>query len=254
MSATDTPKEERDVLVLRLTGLLARLGAHEIDETARPFHPPSTSGITGLIGNALGLSRDQGDLLDALQASLLWAARFDRAGALLSDFQVIDLGQPHLDPENSWTTHGKLPARMGASGKTTHKRQRTYLQDMHVTLAITLEPVDGMSEVITLDAIEEAIKKPARALYLGVKSAPPSCPLFHARHRGAGSLTEALARTPLPSRHDTTLRCYRLLGAREEVEVGRGVDVVEVRDRRLHTAFTHAGSSRLLRWRQEANF
>ncbi len=178
----------RDVLVLRMDAPLLSFGAPTVDSLGKTAAHPSRSMLTGLLANALGWGYGAADLqrMTALQARLTWAARRDRAGEPLTEYQTVDLGQKHLwaiagkSAEGygpvSWTTRGAIEERAGAPANATgtHQRWRDHWADAVYTVAVGLAPGAGPA----LAELAEAVKRPARPLFLGRKSCPPAAPLF----------------------------------------------------------------------------
>ena len=100
------------------------------------------------------------------------AARRDRAGREVVDFQIANLGDIG---DTAWTTEGVAETR----GRTDNViRYRHYLADAVYTLALALVQPD---ETPTLADVESALKTPARPLYIGRKCCVPSSPLLRER-------------------------------------------------------------------------
>jgi CRISPR system Cascade subunit CasD len=188
---------EREVLLLRLDAPLMSFGGVQVDERGVTEAFPTLSMLTGLLGNALGYEHRDADRLERLQERLGYAARRDRPGTALVDFQTVDLGQPFL--RETWTTLGAVAARGGGSAKTgTHIRYRHYWADAVFTVALTLEPE---SEDPGLATCAAALVAPERPLFLGRKSCLPAVPVVLGTVRSE-SLRAALLRAPLSHRAD----------------------------------------------------
>ncbi|MFT7721621.1 MAG: type I-E CRISPR-associated protein Cas5/CasD [Roseateles sp.] len=175
-------------LLLRLEGPLMAFGGPAVDQF-RPVQPwPAISLLTGLLGNALGWRRQEGARLDRLQARLRWAARLDREGVPLTEFQTAQLGKDDL----GWTTRGQPEGRDGGpdSYKSPHLRWRMHRADASVLVALALSPAD---EAPTLDALAQALQRPARPLFLGRKACLPATPLFAGWQAAADPLSAVLA-------------------------------------------------------------
>jgi CRISPR system Cascade subunit CasD len=184
-----------NVLLVRLDEPLLSFGGTVVDAKNVTDDMPSRSMVTGLLGNALGYDHRDFDLLDRLQSRLRLAARRDRAGERLVDFQTVDLGQGFL--EAGWTTWGVKEGREGGTaGEGTHIRYRHYLADAVYTLAVA---IDEAHESPTLHEVAAALDTPARPLFLGRKACLPSAPLKLGLVE-AGSLLEALRDAPVSSR------------------------------------------------------
>lgn len=156
-------------LLMRLEGPLMSFGTVAVDYR-RPVQPwPATSMLTGLLANAMGWTRQLGDALDGLQARLRWAARIDRPGVALNDFQTAQLGKD----DQGWTTRGVVEGREGGANSydSPHLRSRDYRADASVLVAVRLEPADVYP---TLDELSVALDAPRRPLFLGRKGCPPA--------------------------------------------------------------------------------
>lgn len=196
------PSGAVDVLILRLDAPLLSFGGIAVDENRPTAEFPGRAMLTGLLANALGWYHQDAEALNQLQARLVYAARQERPGQLLEDFQTVDLGQDFL--REGWTTHGRPETRgKGSATQTTHIRRRWYLADAAYTIALTLDPA---SVSPTLDDLERALLHPARPLFLGRKACLPSRPLLGHRHETdrlhAASPLAALASLPRWSQGD----------------------------------------------------
>lgn len=165
-----------DILLLRLDAPLMSFGAPIIDRfgTIQPY--PTLSMLTGLLSNALGYDHWQYDLLQRLQERLHYACRQDHPGTRVSDYQTVDLGQPCMEDNRAWTTHGALSKRKGGPASSgTHIRYRDYWADAIYTLAVTLIPPN---EAPAIDNLADALEHPARPLFIGRKPCLPSVPIL----------------------------------------------------------------------------
>lgn len=180
-------------LVLRLEAPLMSFGGVRVDHHNKTDEFPYRAMLCGLVANALGMDRRNEIAHESLQRRIRYAARRDRAGALHVDYQTVDLGAPSMTSDLAWTTNGELePRKGGDAADGTHIRLRHYLADAIVTVALTLAPE---VEPPTLDDVEQALRRPARPLFLGRRCCIPSGPLLVARVEVA-SLREALERVP----------------------------------------------------------
>jgi CRISPR system Cascade subunit CasD len=186
---------ERDVLLMRLEAPLQSFGGVVVDERGVTEPCPMRSMLAGLLGNALGYDHREFAILARLQERLRHAARRDRPGQPLVDFQTVDLGQSFL--AESWTTRGEPAGRRGGSaGKAIHIRRRHYWADAIFTVALALEPA---AEEPDLARCAAALAEPARPLFLGRKPCIPSRPLLLGLAR-ADSLHAALSKASLSPR------------------------------------------------------
>lgn len=185
-----------DFLLLRFDAPLMSFGGPMVDRYGVTQEHPTLSMVTGLLGNALGYGHRDAVSLNRLQARLRIAARRDRAGQRVMDFQTVDLGQPFMG-DTGWTTRGQIEARGGGQARDgTHIRERDYLVDSVFTLAVMLE---AASEAPTLEDLAGALTEPRRPLFLGRKTCLPAAPLLVGLIQ-APSLLHALRSAPRLSR------------------------------------------------------
>lgn len=190
----------REVLLLRLDAPLMSFGAPTIDNLGRTARHPSRSMLTGLLANALGWDHGDWLKLEALQARLTWAARLDREGQALTEYQTVDLGQPHLVTDGklavSWTTSGRVEERAGGPDARlgTHQRWRDHWADAVYTVAVGLDAAATPSPTVT--DLANAIQRPARPLFIGRKPCLPAAPLYAGAVQ-APTLIAALLTWPL---------------------------------------------------------
>lgn len=240
------------VLLLRLDAPLMSFGGVVVDQRGGTLSFPTRSMLTGLLANALGYDHRDFDALERLQSRVHYAARLDRGGQRLVDFQTVDLGQDFL--RVGWTTWGRPQERRGASGGETHIRYREYLADATYTVALTLRPPEGRPD---LDDLAAALRSPERPLYLGRRSCLPASPIL-LRRTEAPSLLEAVRSAPLDPRsnerppwrrtagEETTLRLWWSPEDGPEDPNSRLVPVTDTRDwaNQIHTGrrFLREGS------------
>jgi CRISPR system Cascade subunit CasD len=183
-----------DILLLRFDATLMSFGSVVVDQQNKTDPYPYRSMLTGLVANALGLNRRDKSALAALQSRLRYAARRDRQGAAIVDYQTVDFdSNGPMASELGWTTRGELEERGGGdASEGTHIRFRHYLADAIITVAITLEPPEPHPR---LDAVSAAVRSPARPLFLGRKCCLPSGPVWFGEF-AAPSLRRALEEVP----------------------------------------------------------
>lgn len=160
-----------EMLILRLRGPLMAFGDVAVDELRPTDVLPTLSQITGLIANALGWTFQDTAKLQRLQDRLRIACRQDRSGSPLRDYQTARLNSGDL----MWRSDGLTAGREGgASGDFTVQRNRHYRADSAVTV---LAALDEPAEFPTLSDIRDALRRPARPLFIGRVSCPPSQPV-----------------------------------------------------------------------------
>ena len=202
-----------EFLLIRLEGPLQSWGDVSMDQV-HPTNPcPTRSALAGLLASALGWSYADGARTNALQHSIQFAVREDRRPNRLRDFQTADLSRD----SGGWTRWG-YEGRGGSQKAGTHLMTKHYLADGSFLVALTVEdgPVD-LTEII------EALRHPARPLFLGRKSCPPSTALAQGTV-SAETLLDALTKTPVGREYDQPpLRYWGPLGAKDDDGAAREV-------------------------------
>lgn len=184
-----------EVLLLRLDAPLMSFGATRVDANNVTGEFPLRSMIAGLLANALGYDHREAQATGELQRRLRLAARQDRPGQRVVDYQTVDLGQDFM--LGGWTTRGEVEERKGGgASEGTHIRYRHYLADALYTVALSL---DDPARAPTLSDLEAALREPERPLFLGRKACLPSGPLLLGRVE-APSLLAALRAAPVAQR------------------------------------------------------
>ncbi len=226
-----------DALLLRFDAPLMSFGGPIVDNRGVIQDHPTLSMVVGLLGNALGYDHRDSDALQSLQRRLRMAARCDRPGERLTDFQTVDLGQDFL-VDTGWTTRGAVERRAGGSAReATHIRTRQYLADAVYTVAVTLDPPDSAP---TLDALAVALDAPERPLFLGRKPCIPATRLLLGRV-SAPSLRGALRRRYAPVDPARDADPISAIGWWPAEEGNEGGALVAVTDERDWTNQIHGG-------------
>jgi CRISPR system Cascade subunit CasD len=230
------------LLLLRLDGPLVSFGAPMVDQNGVVQEFPALSMLAGILANAIGWDHRDAERTTLLQERIRYAARIDRAGEPLVDYQTVDLGQDWMLPEKTgWTTRHQIAIRGGASGDATHQRWRHYRADSVHTVALTLvgEAAPTLADIAT------ALVEPARPLFLGRKCCLPASRILIQAVDGA-SLVAALASAPRATRADDgPLRATWWNGDDDSYVVGAS-HVVAVTDERDWHNQIHTGR-RLMR-------
>ena len=152
-------------VLLRLAGPLQSWGTQGRFEIRDTDREPSKSGILGLVGSALGMERDDHDMLARLRALRL-AVRVDREGTPLHDYHTVGGGTFGGRPHGVWSI------QEGRMQSETALTQRYYLADASFLAAL------GGSDESTVLAIAHALQRPVWPLFLGRRACPPSEPVF----------------------------------------------------------------------------
>lgn len=211
-----------DALLLRLDAPLMSFGGTVVDQINPTREHPGRAMLAGLLGNALGYRHGDASALSTLQQRIRWAAREDQRGQPFMDYQTVNLAADFM--QEGWTTRGQPEGRKGGDNVTTI-RYRHYLADAVYVVAVTLAPGDGPD----LDALDRAVQRPARPLFIGRKCCIPSTPLRYTRVT-VDRLRDALTHPDVPRitrglrRHDgPSPRVRAWWPVDEGTEIGRTI-------------------------------
>lgn len=173
-------------LILCFDAPLMSFGGVKVDQYYITNSFPGLSLFTGLIANALGLSRTDGDKINMLQDKLIVASRWDIEPETIVDYQTVDLGQSKMR-RKGWTTTGEPEYRKGGpSARTgTHLCYKYYHANGVLVSVIALNGVGWP----TLDEIAYALQFPSRPLFIGRKTCLPSKPILVGQSDGENILT-----------------------------------------------------------------
>lgn len=160
MNATKT-------LVLKTDGMSA-YGLQTFDVHRKVNHFPTRSAIMGLLGAAMGITRERYDEIYTLSQQLTIAVQVNQSGEKMVDYHTV---QYFRSPQ------GKIQ-------KGTKPTYREYWCDSEHTFAIS-----GEERVI--ETLADAVKKPKFGLFQGRKSCPLMRPLFE-RVTGGGNPANVL--------------------------------------------------------------
>jgi CRISPR system Cascade subunit CasD len=165
-------------LIIRLDAPMISFGSVMVDQHGYIHRFPGMAMFTGLVANALGWEHSQFERLQELQSRLEYAARWDVQPERMVDYHTVDLSQSKMK-ESGWTTRGKPEHRRGAKDtrEGTHQRYRHYWIDGLMTVALALRG-DGQPN---LAVVYDALRRPARPLFIGRKTCLPARPLLDPR-------------------------------------------------------------------------
>lgn len=133
-------------LLLRLNAPLQSWGSESVYDNRETDDMPTKSGVIGMLAAALG--RKRSDSLEDL-VKLKFGVRIDQQGRRLKDFQITQMGE-------------KLNANLS---------YRIYLSDAIFLVGL------GCEDINFLQSLEDALKHPKFAIFLGRRSCPPTQPL-----------------------------------------------------------------------------
>lgn len=169
-------------LLLRLAAPMQSWGDESKYDVRRTLREPTKSGVVGLLAAALGLRRGQDEEIMRLSRALRMGVRVEQEGEVQTDFHTVKGFSRNTKGEIRYEKDG-TPI-LGSSYLT----YRDYLND--AVFLVGLESEDGT----LLQALEQALHRPAFPLYLGRRSCPPTLPLTLGLR--TGSLEETLKTEP----------------------------------------------------------
>jgi CRISPR system Cascade subunit CasD len=174
-----------DGLVLRFDAPLMSFGGVKVDQHNITDRFPGLSMVVGLVSNALGWFHADVEAIQRLQDRILLASRWDIAPVPVVDYQTVDLGQAKMKAPG-WTTWGTPEHRKGGAAAKygTHQRYRHYFANGVLTSVVALRD-DTHPDI---SAIERALTRPARPLFIGRKACLPSSPVLVRRISGENIL------------------------------------------------------------------
>lgn len=165
-------------LILRLDGPMQAWGTHTYEDFRPSSLFPTRSGLLGLLGACLGIDRNDHAGLERLAASVEFAVRVDRSAVRPECDKPVD-----KESTKFADFHTVLAARKvdGSANKNPVVSRREYLYDAAFTVAVGEK--SGAS--VKLEAIADALRRPAFTPVLGRRSCPTARPLLD------GNVTEA---------------------------------------------------------------
>lgn len=146
-------------VLLRLEGPLQAWGTRSRFGRRDTETEPSKSGVLGLVGAALGMSRTDTETLATLAEARL-GVRVDREGTLLTDYHTVGSGKFRDIDYFVYDVKGHAVMT-----------ERDYLQSASFLAGLTFDD-DALAA-----RVHEALAKPVWALVLGRRSCSPSLPV-----------------------------------------------------------------------------
>jgi len=144
-------------VLLRLEGPLQSWGTRSRFPERDTETEPSKSGVLGLVGAALGMSRDDTMLLEQIAACRM-VVRVDREGTLLRDYHTVGGGMFRGEPHSVFDAGTVLTSRH-------------YLQGASFIAAL------GYEDAKFATRVDEALGAPKWPLALGRRACAPSLPV-----------------------------------------------------------------------------
>ncbi len=158
----------KEYLVFRLYGPMASWGVPAVGGDRATAIAPTRSALLGLLGAALGITRDNGEKLEALQQSVSFGVKQCVPSSILRDYHTAQ-----VPSEKRGVTHLTRKSELSEAKLNTVLSSRDYRCDGVWVVAVWLRA----NPQVALSAIKAALEKPVFPLYLGRKSCPLSLPL-----------------------------------------------------------------------------
>lgn len=175
-------------LLLTLCAPLASWGEIAVGESRGSWDRPSRSAVLGLVAAALGLTRDDQPAHDALDAGYAVAVRLDAPGAPLVDYHTAQTVGASAVRKHRPATRAALLASVPPGDRETVLSRRAYRADALATVALWARDAEPRWP---LEALRDALRRPAFAVYAGRKANALGMPLG-AEVAEAATLADAL--------------------------------------------------------------
>lgn len=164
-----------ETLIFQLEAPLSSWGDVAVGEYRPTGEYPSQSAIHGLLGAALGITRDDDAAQTALRKSYRLAVGVLSQGRLLRDYHTAQVpSRSDLKKRPHATRRDELS--LSKTDLNTILSSRDYRQDAAALVAVQMVG-DALHAPHSLAALSAALKKPKFVLYLGRKSCPTAAPL-----------------------------------------------------------------------------
>lgn len=187
------------ILLLRLEAPIQSWGTRSRWDVRETGAEPTKSGVIGLLGCALGLSRGSTDL-ELLDNKLLFGVRVERKGVLSTDYHTVT--GYHRTAASDFKHSGGTAKSFEKAleyGEYTVISLREYLHDAAFLVALSSNDKELLESIVGVDANgtwKGSLNKPFWPLYLGRKSCVPSRPVFERLTYEYQDVEDALRREP----------------------------------------------------------
>ena len=159
-------------LVFQLQASLAAWGDVAVGEYRGSRDAPGASALVGLLGAALGVTRDDEAAHAALRDGFVFAVGTVTTGQLLRDYHTAQVpGRTQLKGRPHHTRRDEL--NLPKHDLNTILSTRDYRQNAAWCVAVQAQAGAAHS----LQALGQALREPRFVLYLGLKCCPPAAPL-----------------------------------------------------------------------------
>jgi CRISPR system Cascade subunit CasD len=160
----------REFLLFTIYAPLASWGEIAVGEARGSWDRPSRSAVLGLIAAALGITRDEQEAHDSLDAGYGVAVRLDAPGTPLVDYHTAQTAGVSDVKRRGAVTRAEV---LGAGEPFTMLSRRAYRQDAVATVAVWAREGARWE----LSALAAAMRTPVFGLYAGRKANALGLPL-----------------------------------------------------------------------------
>lgn len=160
--------------LINLYGQMAGYGGIAVGDIRPSWPKPSRSAVLGMIGAALGVRRDEEEIITRMQNGYGFSVMVLQSGTVLQDFHTIQTA-----PSSTLKKLNHVYTRMDEMNLGDHDTvlsKREYLCD-HVSVGC-IWIRDPETAPFSLEEIQKSLYNPVFCLYLGRKSCPPALPVY----------------------------------------------------------------------------
>jgi len=159
-------------LAFQLHGPMASWGDIAVGEIRPTWNHPTRSAVIGLLSAALGIKRDEEEMLLRVSRGYRLAFRVVNNGQLIRDYHTIHIPEPR-SKKSARIYHTRKTALESPDNEIrTQLSSRDYLCDSCCTVF-----VKEFDAPFSLEELKNYLLEPVFTLYLGRKSCPPALPL-----------------------------------------------------------------------------
>jgi len=160
-------------LTFQLHGPMASWGDIAVGTIRPSWNHPTRSAIIGLLSAALGIRRDDEEMLLRISQGYRMAFRVVDSGSLIRDYHTIHSTKPR-SKKQARVYHTRKDALESLDNEIeTTLSSRDYLCDSYYIVFMT----ESDTPPFSLEELEKYLREPVFTLYLGRKSCPLALPL-----------------------------------------------------------------------------
>lgn len=168
---------ETEFLVLRLYGPLAAWGDVAVGEVRPVLSHPTKSALIGLMGAALGIRREENEIISRMAKSYGFAVADEGRKSRIRDFHTVQFAPVSKEKEfeYGYLANRQRELSIPVNGLKTSLTYRDYICDVVYTVAVWVK--DASQVPFSLAEVASALREPKFVPYLGRKSCVLSRPM-----------------------------------------------------------------------------